>query len=114
MEGRKKSNPEPPLTISSTRKRITTFAKDVFAGTCGGIAICLVGHPFDTLKVRLQTQPSNQPLYSGLLDCFTKTLKWEGVGGLYRGVGRYVPVHLIQDHEYQPWILSTICFKFPR
>lgn len=63
------------------------FAKDVAAGTCGGVAICLVGHPFDTLKVRLQTQPTENPLYSGLFDCFKKTLKWEGIGGLYRGVG---------------------------
>lgn len=27
-------------------------AKNVFSGTMGGIAVCLVGHPFDTLKVR--------------------------------------------------------------
>jgi hypothetical protein len=25
--------------------------KDLTAGTVGGVAICLVGHPFDTLKV---------------------------------------------------------------
>ena len=38
--------------------------------------------------MRLQTQPSppNQ-IYSGLVDCFKKTVKWEGVGGLYKGVG---------------------------
>lgn len=33
--------------------------KEITAGTVGGVAICLVGHPFDTLKVRLQTQPTN-------------------------------------------------------
>jgi len=60
--------------------------KDVIAGTVGGFAICLVGHPLDTLKVRLQTQPSINPLYSGLVDCLTKTIKWEGLGGLYKGV----------------------------
>jgi len=30
---------------------VTRFAKDVGAGTVAGIAVCLVGHPFDTLKV---------------------------------------------------------------
>lgn len=40
----------------------------------------------DTLKVRLQTQPTNPPIYTGLLDCFQKTLKWEGASGLYKGV----------------------------
>lgn len=31
----------------------------------GGISVTLVGHPFDTLKVRLQTQPTNPPIYCG-------------------------------------------------
>ncbi|KAL6058865.1 Mitochondrial carrier [Balamuthia mandrillaris] len=64
-----------------------SFLRDVMAGTAGGLAVCLVGHPFDTLKVRLQTQPIQQPIYNGLWDCVKKTLKWEGLGGLYKGVG---------------------------
>ena len=61
--------------------------KEVVSGTAGGLAVCFVGHPFDTLKVRLQTQPPPpHHLYSGLWDCVTKTVKWEGVGGLYKGV----------------------------
>ena len=64
------------------------LSKDVFAGTCGGwvvagwgrarawlmecvrllqlsggIAVTLVGHPFDTLKIRLQSQPIDKPIY---------------------------------------------------
>ena len=62
-------------------------SRNVFSGTLGGISVCLVGHPFDTLKVRLQTQPVHNPIYKGVVDCFFKTLKWEGVGGLYKGVG---------------------------
>lgn len=61
--------------------------KNLVSGTFSGIAVCLVGHPFDTLKVRLQTQPVDKPVYKGLLDCFVKTMKWEGIGGLYKGVG---------------------------
>ena len=61
--------------------------KNSLSGTAGGIGITLVGHPFDTLKVRLQTQPVDKPIYRGLTDCFVKTMKWEGIGGLYRGVG---------------------------
>jgi len=59
---------------------------NIFAGTCAGINVTLVGHPFDTLKVRLQTQPSDHKVYSGLKDCFYKTLKWEGPRGLYSGI----------------------------
>jgi len=61
--------------------------KNSLSGTVSGIAGCWVGHPFDTLKVRLQTQPVDKPVYRGLADCFMKTLKWEGIGGLYKGVG---------------------------
>jgi solute carrier family 25 carnitine/acylcarnitine transporter 20/29 len=59
---------------------------DIFSGTIAGINVTFVGHPFDTLKVRLQTQPSDNPIYKGLSDCFWKTIKWEGFGGLYKGV----------------------------
>jgi len=58
----------------------------VFAGTCGGVAVTLTGHPFDTLKVRLQTQPLDKPIYNGMIDCARKTVQWEGLGGLYKGV----------------------------
>eukprot|EP00210_Caulerpa_lentillifera_P006092 g5820.t1 len=59
---------------------------DVVAGTAGGLSVTCVGHPFDTLKVRLQTQPTNPPVYNGLVDCLKKTIQWEGAGGLYKGV----------------------------
>ena len=46
----------------------------------------LVGHPLETIKVRLQTQPSPpNHIYSGVADCFRKTLQWEGPAGLYKG-----------------------------
>jgi hypothetical protein len=31
--------------------------------TTGGISVTAVGHPFDTIKVRLQTQPMDKPIY---------------------------------------------------
>jgi len=74
--------------MTTTKNESHTYKafKDIFAGTLAGINVTLVGHPFDTLKVRLQTQPQQNPLYKGLIDCLTKTIKWEGVGGLYSGV----------------------------
>ena len=66
--------------------KLTRFAKDFGSGWIGGIAQVLVGQPFDTVKVRLQTQSTNQAqmLYSGPLDCLKKTVQREGVPGLYR------------------------------
>jgi len=74
---------------AAPKKQRTVIQKlcvDIIAGTIAGINVTLVGHPFDTLKVRLQTQPHDKPIYDGLVDCFKKTLKWEGIGGLYKGV----------------------------
>lgn len=61
------------------------MAKDLIAGCFGGIGIVAVGHPFDTIKVRLQTQSATNPLYTGMTDCIKKTVKWEGLGGFYKG-----------------------------
>lgn len=58
-------------------------AKDVFAGTCGGIAQVLSGQPFDTTKVRLQSAPEGT--YTGTLDVVRKLLKNEGFAGFYKG-----------------------------
>ena len=38
------------------------------------------------VQVRLQTQPTVNPVYNGVLDCVSKTAKWEGIGGFYKGV----------------------------
>ncbi|KAI8907922.1 mitochondrial carrier domain-containing protein [Gorgonomyces haynaldii] len=56
--------------------------KSFLSGGAGGVANVLAGHPFDTLKVRLQT--SNQ--YKGLADCFRQTVAKEGFFGLYKGM----------------------------
>lgn len=71
---------------SKERSHLTKSLIDIFAGTIAGINVTLVGHPFDTLKIRLQTQPQDKKIYNGLIDCFQKTIKWEGFGGLYKGV----------------------------
>jgi solute carrier family 25 carnitine/acylcarnitine transporter 20/29 len=41
--------------------------------------------PFEIIKVRLQTQSSINPEYSGILDCLKKTVKQEGFMALYKG-----------------------------
>ena len=47
----------------------------------------VIEYPFDTVKVRLQSQPNSLPLlYKGPLDCLKQSFRTEGVWGLYRGV----------------------------
>ncbi|CAN1356901.1 Mitochondrial carnitine/acylcarnitine carrier-like protein [Linum perenne] len=59
-------------------------AKDLAAGTVGGAAQLVTGHPFDTIKVKLQSQPQR---YAGAIDAVKKTIASEGAGGLYKGMG---------------------------
>ncbi|GAA6062485.1 hypothetical protein JCM10212_001858 [Sporobolomyces blumeae] len=44
---------------SSAPRAPISPALDFFAGTVAGVASLLTGHPFDTIKVRLQTQPAS-------------------------------------------------------
>ncbi|KAJ1930472.1 hypothetical protein IWQ60_000257 [Tieghemiomyces parasiticus] len=60
-------------------------ARDLIAGTVGGWAQVVVGHPFDTIKVRLQTQP-NPPKYHSGMHCLTTLIKEEGATAVYKGV----------------------------
>mmetsp|Transcript_12480 Transcript_12480/g.20398 ORF Transcript_12480/g.20398 Transcript_12480/m.20398 type:complete len:330 (-) Transcript_12480:312-1301(-) len=56
------------------------------AGSLSGCANLLVGHPFDTVKVRLQTQPEPGKTFRGPIDCLRRTVAGEGILGLYKGV----------------------------
>ncbi|KAM0789301.1 hypothetical protein ACM66B_000141 [Microbotryomycetes sp. NB124-2] len=61
--------------------------KDIAYGSAAGIVSKLFEHPFDLVKVRLQSQPLDQPLkFNGPWDCMAKTFKKEGLRGLWRGV----------------------------
>ncbi|OZJ06621.1 hypothetical protein BZG36_00379 [Bifiguratus adelaidae] len=44
-----------------------------------------IEYPFDTVKVRLQTE-SGPGAYAGPLDCIKQTIQQEGVRGLYKGL----------------------------
>ena len=58
-------------------------------GGVGGVLTVLIGHPLDTMKVRLQTQPlpakGQKPMYNGMMDCAVKIMANEGPFGFYKG-----------------------------
>lgn len=65
--------------------------RDFTAGTVAGVAITLVGHPFDTVKVRLQTQAllpagDGRKPFRGGWDCARRTARREGFRALYKGM----------------------------
>lgn len=62
------------------------MALDFAAGCLGGCAGIMVGYPFDTIKVHLQTQDHRNPKYRGTWHCFRTILARDSVAGLYKGM----------------------------
>jgi len=61
--------------------------KDIVCGSAAGVVGKYIEYPFDTVKVRLQSQPDTVPLrYNGPLDCLKKSLQRDGFAGIYRGI----------------------------
>ncbi|CAJ0748616.1 18172_t:CDS:2, partial [Entrophospora sp. SA101] len=77
------------LVASSTARRIpiafskkNSFSKEAFSGTLAGCAQVVVGFPFDTIKVRLQTDSQK---YKTAINCLKMTIRQETALGLYKG-----------------------------
>lgn len=85
------SQPTTEIIEADLKVKKVNPIKDFLAGGVGGACLVLTGHPLDTIKVRLQTQPKPQPgqrpFYTGTWDCATKTVAKEGFTGLYKGMG---------------------------
>lgn len=68
--------------------------KHSIAGTVGGLLSVTLGHPLDTVKVRLQTTTilaSNQNAkFNGTLDCIRQTVRREGTMALFKGLSPHL------------------------
>ncbi|KAA1115545.1 hypothetical protein PGT21_037020 [Puccinia graminis f. sp. tritici] len=77
---------EPPNTSSLTRLLNHQYLPDprgFLAGVLSGLTKLAVGHPFDTIKLRIQCAPLG--VYHGPMDCFLQTIRKEGPRALYKG-----------------------------
>ncbi|KAI9336174.1 mitochondrial carrier domain-containing protein [Obelidium mucronatum] len=54
------------------------------AGIASGVTKLIVGHPLDTVKVRMQTE-GGHGRFKGPMDCLMTTIRKEGFRALYRG-----------------------------
>ena len=78
---------EPATAVPHASSQGMDAIKDITFGSIAGVAGKIVEYPFDTVKVRLQSQPDHLPLrYKGPLDCFRQSIQQDGFRGLYRGV----------------------------
>eukprot|EP00177_Eucheuma_denticulatum_P008215 GFKZ01014951.1.p1 GENE.GFKZ01014951.1~~GFKZ01014951.1.p1 ORF type:complete len:312 (-),score=37.65 GFKZ01014951.1:537-1472(-) len=98
MPARDNTPVAPAATVASAspaESQHLAVARELFAGTVGGTAQILTGHPFDTVKVKLQSMkpppPGQPPQYTGAIDVVRKVVSREGVRGLYAGIQAPLP-----------------------
>ncbi|QPG76964.1 Mitochondrial 2-oxodicarboxylate carrier 2 [Brettanomyces nanus] len=72
----------------STEEKPLPFIYQFMAGAMAGISEVLIMYPLDVVKTRMQLQVGigAQAEYKGVIDCFSKMIKREGFGSLYRGI----------------------------
>uniref|UniRef100_A0A5S6R263 Zinc finger CCCH-type with G patch domain-containing protein n=2 Tax=Trichuris muris TaxID=70415 RepID=A0A5S6R263_TRIMR len=80
--GARSSQMEDEEVVPSEHMR-TDPLKNFVAGGVGGVCCVVTGHPFDTVKVRLQTGHHSLSTFQ----CFKQTVGNEGFLALYKGMG---------------------------
>ncbi|KAL6050302.1 Mitochondrial basic amino acids transporter [Balamuthia mandrillaris] len=82
------------------------FAAGMGVGACAAIPVC----PVELIKTRLQVQGEaatrrGPPPYTGPLDCIRKTIRYDGVRGLFRGMNatwlRDIPSYAFYFWSYE-------------
>lgn len=82
-----KAHMENPGVAARTKVQILEIFKEITFGSAAGIAGKFIEYPFDTVKVRLQSQHEGHSYrYKGPVDCFHQSFKAGGISGLYRGI----------------------------
>lgn len=87
-----KSAPETPIEKKAENAAIAQV-KSFIAGGAGGVCAVVVGHPFDLVKVRLQT--AERGVYSGAMDVVRKTIAREGLARVYINMQSVLGGHVL-------------------
>lgn len=75
-----------------TRTKWSSNVQTLSASAIAGFFASFFSLPFDFVKTRLQKQskgPDGKLPYKGMVDCFVKVAKQEGITRFYRGFGTY-------------------------
>ncbi|KAG8379939.1 hypothetical protein BUALT_Bualt07G0141800 [Buddleja alternifolia] len=63
----------------------------LLAGGLAGVASWICSYPLDVIKTRIQAQSQSSNLkYSGIVDCFRRSVREEGYNVMWRGLGTTV------------------------
>ena len=80
--------------MSGTVTDARAVSRDLFSATIGSVFCAYVGQPFDTVKVRMQTNPD---LYSGVVS---------STSGIMRNEVRFISRNLVTAADDRPMRVS--------
>ena len=63
--------------VVAASKEAASSVRSLAAGAVGGLCAVIVGHPFDLVKVRMQT--AEKGVYSSAIDCFRRGVAKDGL-----------------------------------
>ena len=87
--------------------------REFIAGQSSGWGLIVAGHPFDTLKVRLQSEGMHGR-FNGPIHCLVNTVKNEGFLGLYKGAfGPFLTQGLVNGWEFGIYAMLLNRMKDP-
>jgi solute carrier family 25 phosphate transporter 23/24/25/41 len=71
------------------KEKVDSKCPSFLIGGMAGFSSVSFTYPTDLIRRRLQLQGFHEsvPKYKGILDCFQKIIRQDGVRGLYRGLG---------------------------
>lgn len=75
------SKEEVKTEVVAAAKTTVSSLRSLAAGGVGGVCAVVVGHPFDLVKVRLQT--AEKGVYTGAVDVVRKTIAREGLARVF-------------------------------
>lgn len=85
------SEPQEVKKTSEVQKLLKHAAMQIGAGGSAGFVEVCIMHPLDLVKTRLQLQsspkaPGDPHYYSGIIDCFIKMQRSEGILSFWKGI----------------------------
>ncbi|GAB2228112.1 hypothetical protein Droror1_Dr00009942 [Drosera rotundifolia] len=92
-----------------------SFRTMLMAGGLAGVASWVCCYPLDVIKTRLQAQTPSSLKYNGIIDCYTKSVRQEGHGVLWRGLGTAVSrAFVVNGAIFMAYELSLRCLFSPK
>lgn len=97
------------------KMNLNKSGQKLLAGGLSGILAVTITYPSDLIRRRLQLQGFDQavPHYSGIIDCVTKIIRYEGYRGIYRGLlATYIK--LFPTAAIQFWVIGRCNEEFKK